>query len=68
LGLMLFQASERGELAPEADPVELGEILGGLVMWGILQWAANRTSTASLAGVLQRRTDLFLNGIPRGDS
>jgi AcrR family transcriptional regulator len=57
---VLADARRRGELVRDADPTELGEILGALTMDAIEAWAAGR-SRRSLAVVLRARYALVVD-------
>ena len=57
---VLTAARRRGELVREADPAELGEVLGALTMDAIDYWAAGRTRR-SLAVTLRSRFALVVD-------
>jgi AcrR family transcriptional regulator len=57
---VLADARRRGELVREADPDELGEILGALTMDAIEAWASGR-SRKSLTAVLRFRYALVVD-------
>jgi AcrR family transcriptional regulator len=57
---VLADARRRGELVRDADPAELGEILGALTMDAIEAWASER-SRRSLLGVLRFRFALVVD-------
>ena len=57
---ILTDARRRGELVAEADPAELGEILGAVTMDAIDYWAAGRTRR-SLGGMLRSRFALVID-------
>jgi AcrR family transcriptional regulator len=57
---VLLAARRRGELIDDADPAELGEILGALTMDAIEAWAAGRSRRA-LASVLRSRYALVVD-------
>jgi AcrR family transcriptional regulator len=59
LAELLAEAGERRELTGEADPAELGEILGALTMDAIESWAG-RDDGVGLDEVLRFRFDLVL--------
>jgi AcrR family transcriptional regulator len=57
---VLAAARRRGELVGDADPAELGEMLGALTMDAIEAWATGR-SRRSLAAVLRFRYALVVD-------
>lgn len=58
---VLADARRRGDLARAADPAELGEVLGALIMDAIEAWASGRARTKSLASVLRFRVALVVD-------
>ena len=58
---VLVGARRRGELTRAADPTELGEVLGALIMDAIESWASGRTRNKSLAAVLRFRVALVVD-------
>ena len=57
---VLADARRRGELMPDADPTELGEMLGAVTMDAIEAWASGR-SRKSLLAVLRFRFALVVD-------
>jgi AcrR family transcriptional regulator len=58
---VLVGARGRGELTRAADPIELGEVLGALIMDAIESWASGRARNKSLAAVLRFRVALVVD-------
>jgi len=58
---VLAGARRRGELTRAADPTELGEVLGALIMDAIESWASGRARNKSLAAVLRFRVALVVD-------
>jgi AcrR family transcriptional regulator len=58
---VLVGARRRGELTRAADPTELGEVLGALIMDAIESWASGRARNKSLAAVLRFRVALVVD-------
>jgi hypothetical protein len=58
---VLARARGDGELVPEADPEELGEILGALTMDAIEMWACRTSDDVLLGSVLRSRFALVLD-------
>ena len=60
----IFQTAQANrELDPHIDPDELGAILGGMTMEGLIRWATGHTGTHDLHDVLQLRSELILDGL-----
>lgn len=59
------RAVDRGELPAGVDTEELGAILGGMVMEGLVRWATDHTPDAELEDVLRRRVTLVMTGLGR---
>ena len=63
----IFQTAQaNGELEPHIDPDELGAILGGMTMEGLIRWATGYTGAHDLQEVLQLRAELILDGLRTG--
>jgi AcrR family transcriptional regulator len=58
---VLADARRRGELVHDADPWELGEVLGALTMDAIEAWASGRARNKSLAATLRSRFALVVD-------
>jgi AcrR family transcriptional regulator len=58
---VLADARRRGEVTRAADPAELGEVLGALIMDAIESWASGRARNKSLASVLRFRVALVVD-------
>ena len=63
LASVFRDAHARGTLRPGSDPAELGAVLAGMIVEGMLRWVTGNSKSTSLAQVLQERVDLVLNGI-----
>ncbi|MGE0880458.1 MAG: TetR/AcrR family transcriptional regulator [Acidimicrobiia bacterium] len=68
LTAVLRQAQTDGEVVADVDVAEIGAILGGMVMEGLLRWATGHTGKRTLDDVLRQRVDLVLDGIRVGDN
>jgi AcrR family transcriptional regulator len=62
LSVIIEDGQSRGEVVPDVDPADVGEVLGGMVLDALQRWAAG-DSDRTLREALELRFDLLLRPV-----